>query len=97
MSDNFMKKTKSFFDFLVDVFVGASQQEKHRAYVQREAIKLEDTFMLLCFGDIIGLPAPSPYFVFKLLPQIAGRLPSFIQRTRSYDCIEMLSQWESFI
>ena len=94
---NFRRMLSGCFNDIADVFRGAIGEERHRELVNREIVKLEDLFILLCFGDIIGLPAPSSYFALKFLPYVAQELPSFISRARFYDSTEVMSIWESFM
>lgn len=88
---------KSWFTAVSEVFQGAVGEERFREHAKREAVKFEDLFLLLCFGDIIGLPTPSPYFTLKFLPYVAHELPDFIKRHKFYDSGEMLALWESFM
>ncbi len=96
MFDKFRQTLSGFFTDLADVFRGAIGEESHKELVLREIVKLDDVFILLVFGDIIGLQSPSPYLTLKLLPYVAAGLPEFISRVRFYDCTEVLSAWESF-
>lgn len=91
------KVLKDLVKVILEVLEGASQEHKYRELMRREAGKAEDLFLLLCFGDVIGLPSPPPYFTLKLLPYVAHKLPELLKRGQIKDVMQMLSEWESYI
>jgi hypothetical protein len=38
--------------------------------VRRQRAELEQLFMLIVFGDMVGLPILPPYYVLRLLPYV---------------------------
>lgn len=91
------KALKGLVKILLEVLEGASQEHKYRELMRREAGRAEDLFLLLCFGDVIGIPSPPPYFTFKLLPYVAHELPELFKRGQIKDVTQMLSEWESYV
>ena len=70
----FLKNLKLFFQ-------GASDfNRKSRAILEKEAHDEMDNFILLCFADTLGLPLPTSYFAFELLPYIAEDLEGWQRR-----------------
>ena len=41
---------------------------------------METMFMLVTFGDMVGVPIMPPYYALRLLPHAAGLLPSWKRR-----------------
>jgi hypothetical protein len=93
----FKKTLKNLVKAFIEVLEGASQEHRYKELMRREAGRAEDLFLLLCFGDFIGIPSPSPYFTFKLLPYVAQELPKLLSKAELKDATQMLSEWESYI
>jgi hypothetical protein len=53
------------------MFVIASFLEKRTVAIRKEAWDMNDNFMLLLFGDYLGLPNPISYYTLELLPYMA--------------------------
>ena len=70
MSDNGKWKQfrKDFKDFLKAAF---DMQNKSASFLRKEAYDAQDNFMLLCFGDLLGLPMPTSYYTIELMPYLA--------------------------
>ena len=47
---------------------------------QKEAHDEMDDFILLCFGDLLGIPIPTTYYSLELLPLIAEDLDGWQNR-----------------
>ena len=92
-----IKNLKNLVKAFLEVLEGASQEHKYKELMRREAGRAEDLFLLLCFGDFIGIPSPPPYITFKLLPYIVQELPGLLHRAQLKDVTQMLSEWESYI
>lgn len=79
--ENSKEKIISFFNdlklFLQTVF---NMKDKATAMIKKEAADETDSFMLLCFADLIGLPSPTTYYSLELLPYLAGDLQSWETR-----------------
>ncbi len=61
---------------VLDMFYGATIYEMVRD-LRKERSHLENLFILVVFGDVIGLPILPPYYTLKLLPHIVPYLPSW--------------------
>lgn len=48
--------------------------------VKKERGHLEDLFMLVIFGDLVGLPLLPPYYAMRLLPYIVPSLETWKRR-----------------
>jgi hypothetical protein len=55
---------KSTFDF----------KENSMYHIKKEAYDEMDNFMLLCFGDLLGIPVPTSYYMLEILPYLAEDL-----------------------
>ena len=42
---------------------------------------MESLFMLVTFGDMLGVPVMPPYYSLRLLPYVAGSLQTWKRRT----------------
>lgn len=64
---------------LREVLYGATGYE-----FEREAARvrgdLENLFMFLVMGDLLGVPILPPYYALRLLPYLAGRVPAWRRR-----------------
>jgi len=50
------------------------------AAVSKEGEDQNDEFLLLCFGEALGLPLPTSYFTLELLPHLANELQGWERR-----------------
>jgi hypothetical protein len=72
--------TKTFFPFLVKKVKGWSNTLREILYgmtihemdleLKKERGHLDHLFMLVVFGDLVGLPLLPPYYAMRLLPYI---------------------------
>ena len=68
--EDFSLVMKGAFDF----------QHKSTSFLKKEAYDAQDNFILLCFGDLLGLPLPTSYYTLELLPYIAEDLGAWERR-----------------
>ncbi|HHY92118.1 MAG TPA: hypothetical protein GX511_02105 [Firmicutes bacterium] len=55
-------------------------RERAVAVLRKEAFEENDTFLLLCFADLIGVPVPASYYSIELLPYLAEELGGWEKR-----------------
>ncbi|WP_207646427.1 hypothetical protein [Acidaminobacter hydrogenoformans] len=48
--------------------------------IKKEAMDEMDNFMLLCYGDLLGIPLPTTYYTLELLPYLAEDLEGWERR-----------------
>ena len=65
----FIKKIGEFIRAIGDIFYGATVYEMVRG-LHKERSHLEHLFILIVFGDILGVPIMPPYYTLRLLPFI---------------------------
>jgi hypothetical protein len=68
--EDFLLFLKGAFDF----------KDKSTAFLKKEAYDAQDNFILLCFGDLLGLPLPTSYYTLELLPYLAEDLETWERR-----------------
>lgn len=82
-------------DFLEFVKAAFDMKDKSVGFLRKEAYDAQDNFMLLCFGDLLGLPIPTSYYSIELLPYLVGDLEGWekrmIQRQRIWQ-----EKWAQF-
>lgn len=61
---------------LRDILYGASIYEMVRD-LHKERSHLEHLFILIVFGDILGIPVLPPYYTLRLLPFIVPSVPGW--------------------
>ena len=61
---------------LRDILYGASIYEMVRD-LHKERAHLEHMFILIVFGDILGIPVLPPYYTLRLLPFIVPSIPGW--------------------
>ena len=69
-----LENLKLFFEGALD-FKGQSF-----SHIDAEADEVMDQFLLLCFGDLLGIDMPTSYYALELLPYIAEDLDSWQKR-----------------
>ncbi len=74
---NFLKNLGLFFEGALDM------QQKSRGHIENEANELMDQFMILCFGDYLGIDLPTSYYALELLPFLADDLEQWQGRMTS--------------
>ena len=76
-------KLKEALDFAKDFITSAFSTEYHSSKVIRaEAYEKMDNFIILCFGELLGIPLPSSYYSIELLPYLAEDLATWENRMR---------------
>jgi hypothetical protein len=55
-------------------------QDMSSKRVKKNAMDEFDNFMLLCYGDLIGIPLPTTYYTLELLPYLAEDLHGWEHR-----------------
>lgn len=54
--------------------------DKSTRFLKKEAHDVQDNFILLCFGDLLGLPMPTSYYTIELLPYLIEDLEGWEKR-----------------
>jgi hypothetical protein len=67
---------KALREFLYGMFGYETAQQALEIRASMEAL-----FMLVTFGDMIGVPIMPPYYGLRLLPYVAGMVESWKRRT----------------
>ena len=77
---------------LRDILYGASIYEMVRD-LHKERAHLEHLFILIVFGDILGIPVLPPYYTLRLLPFIVPSIPGWKRSLlRERDLTDMCDQ-----
>ncbi len=58
---------KAVREFLYGMFVHEHVQEAAELRAERESL-----FLILTFGDMLGVPVMPPYYALRVLPHVAG-------------------------
>jgi len=77
-----MQKVKNIIKKIVSttrLFLYGSFELSLKQHIEKEMARRMDFFMLVCFGDLIGLPMPN-YLSYKLLPYFLKELPYWQRR-----------------
>lgn len=74
------KSTKIIEDLKLFFTAAFDFKEKSMYAVKKEAMDEMDNFMLLCYGDILGIPLPTTYYTLELLPYLAEDLEGWERR-----------------
>lgn len=75
----FRKKTGEIFTWLGGFFYGMMFYEYVRTF-RRDRADLEHLFVLISFGDLLGVPILPPYYSMRLLPYIVPLLNRWKRR-----------------
>jgi hypothetical protein len=67
---------KALREFLYGMFF-----HEHTQQALEMRASLERLFMVVTFGDMIGVPVMPPYYSLRLLPYVAGMVESWKRRT----------------
>jgi hypothetical protein len=79
-----MEKIKKIIEGLGLFFQGAfDMQARSQGHIENEANDLMDQFMILCFGDYLGIDLPTSYYALELLPYLAEDLEQWQGRMTS--------------
>jgi hypothetical protein len=75
-----------------DIFYGATIYEMVRD-LHKERAQLEHMFVLVVFGDILGVPILPPYYTLRLLPYVVPLIPGWrTSMLRERDITELCDQ-----
>ncbi len=77
LSEKLKQFKEDFSLFLKGAF---DLQDKSTKFIRKEAYDAQDNFMLLCFGDLLGLPVPTSYYAIELLPYLMDDLEAWERR-----------------
>jgi len=67
--DRFIRAIREFLRTIGDIIYGASVYEMVRD-LHKERSHLDHLFILIVFGDFLGVPVLPPYYTLRLLPFI---------------------------
>ena len=82
---------KNALKFMRDFMYGATIHELHLE-LRKERGHLDQLFMLVVFGDLVGLPLLPPYYSMRLLPYILPSIQTWKRRLlREKDLTEFVS------
>lgn len=74
-------KLRETLDFVKEFIKSAFSAEYNSSKIMRvEAYEKMDNFLILCFGELLGMPLPSSYYSIELLPYIAEDLTTWENR-----------------
>lgn len=74
---------------LRDFFVGAAYLEFEQT-IRAEKVARQDLFLLLTYGDLLGVPILPPYYSLRILPYIFPGIASWKKRLlRERDLTEL--------
>jgi hypothetical protein len=64
--------------------------------IRKEAFDANDNFILLLFGDLLGIPNPVSYYTLELLPYLVEELESWEKRMQNRKSIiaEKVAQYD---
>ncbi|MFQ5868164.1 MAG: hypothetical protein ACE5IT_09285 [bacterium] len=64
--------------------------------IRKEAFDTNDNFIILLFGDLLGIPNPVSYYTLELLPYLAEELEGWERRMQNRKSIfaEKLGQYD---
>jgi hypothetical protein len=69
-------RAKAFREFLYGMF-----GYEHAQQALEIRASMESLFMLITFGDMLGVPVMPPYYALRLLPYVTGSLQTWKRRT----------------
>ena len=73
MSRRFAEQLRNACRVLRDIFYGATIYEMVRD-LRKERGQLEHLFILVVFGDMLGVPVLPPYYTLRLLPYVVPHM-----------------------
>ena len=73
------KSSQRFNRVLRQVFYGMAIHDQVRA-LQRSRGSLEHLFVLISFGDLLGVPILPPYYSLRLLPYVVPQISTWKRR-----------------
>lgn len=85
-------KIKNAGKVLLDIFYGASVYEMVRD-LNKEKGHLERLFVLIVFGDFLGVPILPPYYTLRLLPYVVPKIANWqLSMLRERDVTDLCDQ-----
>jgi hypothetical protein len=77
---------------LLDMFYGATIYEMVRD-LNKERAQLEHLFILVVFGDVLGIPILPPYYTLRLLPYVVPCIRGWqVRMLREKDLTDLCDQ-----
>jgi hypothetical protein len=84
-------KIRQYWDWFLDVMYGMMLYDAVKMY-RRERADMEHLFVLISFGDLLGVPILPPYYSLRLLPYIVPILNVWRRRMlREKDLTDLVS------
>jgi len=84
-------KIRKYWNTFLDVMYGMMLYDAVKMY-RRERADMEHLFVLISFGDLIGVPILPPYYSLRLLPYIVPMLNVWRRRMlREKDLTDLVS------
>ena len=84
-------KLRQYWEWFLDVMYGMMLYDAVKMY-RRERADMEHLFVLISFGDLIGVPILPPYYSLRLLPYIVPLLNVWRRRMlREKDLTDLVS------
>ncbi len=84
-------KLRQYWNTFLDVMYGMMLYDAVKMY-RRERADMEHLFVLISFGDLIGVPILPPYYSLRLLPYIVPMLNVWRRRMlREKDLTDLVS------
>ena len=74
-----MSSWRNLLRTLGEVIYGMSMHDMVR-FGQREKAALEHLFILVSFGDLLGVPILPPYYTLRLLPYVVPQINAWRRR-----------------
>lgn len=85
-------RVRSTATAFLDMLYGATIYEMVRD-LHKERAHLEHLFVLVVFGDILGIPILPPYYTMRLLPYVMPQMTGWKMRMlREHDITELCDQ-----
>lgn len=92
LSNPLIQKLRSATTAFLDMLYGATIYEMVRD-LNKERAQLEHLFVLVVFGDILGVPILPPYYTLRLLPYVAPHFSRWkMSMLRERDITELCDQ-----
>jgi hypothetical protein len=67
---------EDFLKAIKDIIYGATVYEMVRD-LNKERAQIEHLFVLIVFGDFLGVPVLPPYYTLRLLPYVVDQIPGW--------------------
>ncbi len=87
-----LEKLRQIGRALLDILYGATIYEMVRD-LRKERGQLEHLFILIVFGDLLGVPILPPYYTLRLLPYVVPSIAGWrLSMLREKDLTDMCDQ-----